>query len=43
MEFESTIATREVVITVSLVQTRQLIETAKEIIALIDNEIKRLK
>jgi hypothetical protein len=38
-EFESTLASREVVITVSLIQTRQLIETAKEIIELIDKEI----
>ena len=42
-EFESTLATREVTITVSLVQTRQLIETAEGIIELIDNEINRLK
>jgi hypothetical protein len=41
-EFESTLATREVVITVSLVQTGQLIATAKNIIELIDNEINAL-
>lgn len=42
-EFESILAARELTITVSLVQTRQLIETAKEIIELIDKEINRLK
>jgi len=42
MEFESTLATREIALMVSLLQTKQLIETAKEIIELIDEEIKRL-
>lgn len=42
-EFESTLATREVSLSVSLVQTRQLIEIAQEIIELIDKEIQRLK
>ena len=42
-EFESTLATRQIPITVSLIQTKQLIVTAKEIIALIDKEIEQLK
>ena len=42
-EFESTLAAREMVITVSLIQTRSLIKNAEYIIELIDNEINDLR
>ncbi|WP_370476951.1 DUF6090 family protein [Tamlana flava] len=43
MEFESTLASRELTISVSLILSLELIETAEEIIAMIDKEIKKLK
>lgn len=40
MEFESTLSSRELTISVSLILTNELINTAREIIKMIDKEIK---
>ena len=43
MEFENTLASRELTISVSLILSLELIETAEEIIAMIDKEIEKIK
>ncbi len=42
-EFEGTLSSRELPLSVSLIQTRELILTAKNIIRLIDNDVKNLE
>ena len=42
-EFEGILSSRELPLSVSLIQTKELIGTAKNIIRLIDNDIKNLK
>lgn len=42
-EFEGVLASRELPVSVSLIQSRDLVKTAQEIVRLIDNELDRLK